>query len=370
VDVLDGALKRVLLVDRGALARRAMWVWRGLGIETVVAFGVADAEVGWVDEADYAVFHGGGVGELAAPDRVVSAAMDAGCDAIDPGPLADDPTLLDLALRSNLAIVGCDPMRAPHYRDPDWVIARAADVGVPAAPIGPWPESASLRRLVDVLILVDRQTGSTVLGALECSVGTGPETPWLMELGEIPGQAGREAMVEASIALVEQVGGPGLIRVRWGRLDETSWALRGVSTWPGPGWPLVTAAHGLDLSWARVAAWRGGSGVEKRLVAKRHAVMARVVAVGTGVLGHLVLPPSGLEEVEVGVTVQSGEAVASIVSSAPSRQAALVRLGRDLDQVQVDGVPTGLDALVRLAGNRDLWDGRMDLQAIAALLGN
>lgn len=364
---MEGALKRVMLMERGALARRSVKVWRDFGSETVLAFGTEDAEAEWVDDADYAVYHGGSVGQ-ADPAKLVSAAMDAGCDALDPGSLADNLDLLDLAFRSNLAVVGCDVHKAAHYRDPDWVLERAGEISVPGAPIGPWPESDTLRRRMDVWVLNDRQKGQIAVGPIETTLGPTPEDPWLLEHGDVPGPAARKAITEASAQLATRVGGAGLLRVRWGHLDETSWALRGFSSALGDGWPLVEAVHGFDAVWARVSCWRGGGGTTAALRHDRHGVCARIVAREAGVVDRLTLPQGGVAEVADGQEVAQGELLARVVVSAPTRQAALVRLGTTLDDVAVEGVACGLPALRDLVGDRDLWEGRLDAQAAAARL--
>lgn len=106
-------LKRVLIANRGEVARKLIRHYRDQGVESVVVFSEPDAEQGYLDDADYAVYlNGSTVAEtyLDAP-KVVAAAMDAGCDAIHPGYcfLAEHLDLYDLAHRSNIAVIGADP---------------------------------------------------------------------------------------------------------------------------------------------------------------------------------------------------------------------------------------------------------------------
>ncbi len=366
---MEGSLKRVLLMERGTLARRSVAVWKQFDVETVLAFGTEDADASWLDEADYAVWHGGAVGQ-AEPARLISAAMDAGCEALDPGTLADDLDLLDLALRANLAVVGCDLHRAAKYRDPNWIVAQAGEAEVPAAPIGPWEESPSLRRRVDVWVIRDRRGGRVALGAVEGTVAPPGQPAWLLELGQVPGAAARETLIDFSLRVAGAVGGPGLLRVRWGYLDETAWALRGLSSAVGPGWPLIDAIHGVDPLYVRVAGWLGGAGMRDTLHTDRHGVLARIVARRAGALESIELPEGALAECEPGDPVSAGQPVAQVVCTAPTRQAALVRLRTDLERVRIQGVDTGLDALLDLLGGRALWDGQLDAQRAAAALAS
>lgn len=364
---MEGSLARVLLVERGALARRTVDVWRGLGIETVLAFGTEDAEADWLDEADYAVWYGDEVGKI-DPARLISAAMDSGCEAIDPGPVSDDIDLLDLALKSNLAVVGCDLHRSARYRDPDWILELATELGVPGAPIGPYPETEGLRRRMDVWILIDRKGGAVALGPVEWTIGPGPEDPWLIEHGQVPSAAAKDTLTDFSLKLAAAAGGPGLLRVQWGWVDGLTWALRGLRTSIGPGWPLMGAVHHVDVVWARIHSWLQGGGNLDSLQTDRHGVLARIVATADGTLESMTLPEGGMVEAEVGAEIRAGELVAQVYTTAPTRHAALVRLGSELEQVQIEGVPTGKDDLREIAADREMWEGRYDAKVAAARL--
>ena len=355
---MEGSLKRVLLVERGTLASRSIEVWRGLGIETVLAFGTEDAECDWLDEADYAVWYGSEVGKI-EPERLISAAMDAGCEGIDPGPLSDDIDLLDLALKSNLAVVGCDLHRSAKYRDAEWVAERASELGVPAAP----SDGVGLRRRMDVWILIDQKGGSVAVGPVEYTVAASADEPWLVEHGQVPAPAARDTLTEFSLKLAQAVGGPGILRVQWGWFDGKTWALTGLRTSVGPGWPLLGAVHHVDAVWARINSWLGGGGNQASLAAERHGVLGNVVATEAGTIESIEVPEGAMSEVEAGDAVTVGQVLAKVYASAPTRQSALVKLGSDLEQVRIEGVANGLETLRGIVGDRDLWEGRLDAQA-------
>ena len=88
-----------------------------------------------------------------------------------------------------------------------------------------------------------------------------------------------------------------------------------------------------------------------------------------GTLGSLVLPEGGISELEEGDPILAGDPLAHVVATAPTRQAALVKLGTALQQVRMEGVATNLDALRSLAGDRELWEGRLDARRAAERLG-
>ena len=80
-------MRRVLVANRGEIARRVFRTCRTLGIETVAVFSDADADLPFVREADFAVRLAGSTpGETyLRGDLIVEAAQTAGADAVHPG---------------------------------------------------------------------------------------------------------------------------------------------------------------------------------------------------------------------------------------------------------------------------------------------
>lgn len=132
------APERVLVAARGGVASRLLQFYRSAGIETVAAFTMAHAEAPWLDEADFDAFVPGEDAEdpLAVPEKVVAAAMDAGCDALHPGvgSLAGSVGLYDVATRANLGVVGAPAEGILDLVDRPRLFARARALGVPVLP--------------------------------------------------------------------------------------------------------------------------------------------------------------------------------------------------------------------------------------------
>ncbi len=114
-------IERVLICARSTLVPRLMAHYAEQGVEAVVGFSEADVDAPWIEEADFAAYLNGRSARESYlhPERVVSAAMDAGCDAIHPGAssLAESVELYHLANNANVAVITADPT----------VVARAAD---------------------------------------------------------------------------------------------------------------------------------------------------------------------------------------------------------------------------------------------------
>ena len=80
-------LARILIATRGEIARRLLAHFSAQGFETVLAFAEPEVDLSYMDDADYTVYLNGKTVEetYANPRRVLSAAIDSGCDVIHPG---------------------------------------------------------------------------------------------------------------------------------------------------------------------------------------------------------------------------------------------------------------------------------------------
>jgi acetyl/propionyl-CoA carboxylase alpha subunit len=66
--------------------------------------------------------------------------------------------------------------------------------------------------------------------------------------------------------------------------------------------------------------------------------------------------------------VVPGDVIGRVVTSGPTRQAALVKLAAGLAKVHVEGVSTGLERLREVSANRHLWEGKLHLDDALRLL--
>ncbi|WP_329083584.1 MULTISPECIES: acetyl/propionyl/methylcrotonyl-CoA carboxylase subunit alpha [unclassified Streptosporangium] len=80
-------IRRLLVANRGEIARRVFRTCRDLGIETVAVFSDADADAPHVAEADHAVRLGGvrPADTYLSVEKIIEAARVAGADAVHPG---------------------------------------------------------------------------------------------------------------------------------------------------------------------------------------------------------------------------------------------------------------------------------------------
>lgn len=133
-------LRRVLVANRGEIARRVQATCRRLGIETVAVHSDVDANAPFVHEADVAVAIGG-----AAPadsylraDAVIEAARRTGADAIHPGYgfLSEDPAFARAVIDAGLVWIGPAPEVMAEMGSKLRARERMAAAGVPVLPGG------------------------------------------------------------------------------------------------------------------------------------------------------------------------------------------------------------------------------------------
>ncbi len=160
--------KNVLIANRGEIALRVIRTCRRLGIATTVVYSEADARSPHVKDADAAVALGGATAaeSYLAQEKVIGAAVRAGCDAVHPGYgfLSENPEFARAVVDAGLVFIG--PPAAAIALMGDKLAAKrlAAQVGVPTVPGHPTslPDAAAAieaARLVGFPVLIKPAAG-------------------------------------------------------------------------------------------------------------------------------------------------------------------------------------------------------------------
>jgi len=131
-------MQRILIANRGEIARRIIRSARALGIETVAVHSEADAGAAHVAEADHAV----GIGPAPAresyllADRLLAAAARTGADAIHPGYgfLSESARFAEAVRGAGLIWIGPEPEVLRDMGDKERARAIAQAAGVPIVP--------------------------------------------------------------------------------------------------------------------------------------------------------------------------------------------------------------------------------------------
>ncbi len=138
-------ISRLLVANRGEIARRIMRTCRRLGIETVAVFSDADAGAEFVRDADYAVALGGNTPaeSYLRIEAVVAALERTGADAVHPGYgfLAENADFARAVAAAGATFVGPDPEAIAAMGSKLEAKRLMSEAGVPLLP------SAELGRL-------------------------------------------------------------------------------------------------------------------------------------------------------------------------------------------------------------------------------
>jgi acetyl-CoA/propionyl-CoA carboxylase biotin carboxyl carrier protein len=133
-----GGVRRVLIANRGEIARRIVRTCRELGLATVAVFSDVDADAPHVREADAAVRLGPAPAteSYLDVDRVVQAALDAGADAVHPGYgfLSEHAGFAEAVRAAGLTFIGPSPETIRLMGDKAAAKRHLTEAGVPVVP--------------------------------------------------------------------------------------------------------------------------------------------------------------------------------------------------------------------------------------------
>ncbi len=131
-------LRKVLVANRGEIARRIISACKELGIQTVAVYSEADEDAPFVSEADFAYPIGGAPASesyLNIP-KILEVAQQAGVDAIHPGYgfLAENPIFAQACQDAGIRFIGPRPEVIRLLGDKGEAKRVAEQVGVPTVP--------------------------------------------------------------------------------------------------------------------------------------------------------------------------------------------------------------------------------------------
>jgi propionyl-CoA carboxylase alpha chain len=131
-------IRRLLVANRGEIARRVLRTAAAMGIETVAVYAPTDADAPFVREADHAVALEGrdAATTYLSVDRLVRAALKSGADAVHPGYgfLSERAAFAEAVLAAGLVWVGPPPAVIDAMGDKLRAKEIVAAAGVPVLP--------------------------------------------------------------------------------------------------------------------------------------------------------------------------------------------------------------------------------------------
>ncbi|MDP9841504.1 acetyl/propionyl/methylcrotonyl-CoA carboxylase subunit alpha [Streptosporangium lutulentum] len=200
---------RLLVANRGEIARRVFRTCRDLGVETVAVFSDADADAPHVAEADHAVRLAGvrPADTYLSIEKIVDAARRTGADAVHPGYgfLSENAAFARAVLDAGLTWIGPPPEAVAAMGSKIEAKALMSGAGVPVLPgftAGPGYSMDDLERDLDVVFT--RMSGSAsgwpVPLLVKASAGGGGRGMRVVRLTDDLPEAVESARREASSA--------------------------------------------------------------------------------------------------------------------------------------------------------------------------
>lgn len=165
-------MRRILVANRGEIARRIIRSARALGLETVAVYSEADAGLAHVAEADHAVC----IGPAAAREsylnkaRILQVAGEMRADALHPGYgfLSESADFADATLGAGLVWIGPDPQTLRDMGDKGQARKIAAQADVPvvpgSAPVTETDDLAAIGQQIGYPLLVKAAAGGGGIG--------------------------------------------------------------------------------------------------------------------------------------------------------------------------------------------------------------
>ena len=394
-------------------------------------FGAQDADAEWVEAADYAVYVPDEHGPWPSVERVVSAGVDSGCDAVHPGwgALCRSAWSAELVVRSGMAWLGPSLPALEAVSDRTAQRAAAVKLEIPMVPGSDpvtealqvhtwmaWAGAPALLKPIDTLGLPGRSLRIDDIEAsaqlIQSVLADGPALLERLVLDareiEIPVLAGVDGRVAAlgdrettvrsghdrllvespvvgltdglratlrqqAIALATRLGWQGLGAVRFLLTsDGRAWFL-GLRPGLTPWHAATEVALGLDLVETELhlasGAHLGWSSDD--LAPIGHAITLRVPVAETAAVDDVVEPADVAVQAAAvpGDVLEAGELCGSVTVRAPTRQAALVRARAVLDRWPVRGVTLDDGPLRSLLDDPGFWQAPVHRERAAQLTG-
>lgn len=200
---------RVLVANRGEIARRVFRTCRALGVETVACYSDADEKALHTLEADQAVFIGASSPSESYLDvrRVVQAAKESGAEAVHPGYgfLSESPSFARAVIAAGMSWIGPHPDTIEEMGDKINARNRVQAAGVPVSPGTSEPISE-----VEIAVEAARDIGYPIMikaaaggGGIGMSIAT--DEPDLRELFETTRTRAERSFGDSAILLEKYV---------------------------------------------------------------------------------------------------------------------------------------------------------------------
>jgi acetyl-CoA carboxylase, biotin carboxylase subunit len=196
-------IEKVLIANRGEIARRIMRTCKRLGISTVAVYSEADADMPFVQEADEAVL----LGPPPIPksylnlDAIFRAVKQTGAQAIHPGYglLSENPALAERCLNEGICFIGPNPRVVEQMGDKIRARQIMQQAGLPVVPgsIQALDDLDSAIRMAEIIgypIMLKASSGGGGIGMQQCFKQSDIEKAFHLAKGRAKAYFGNDEM--------------------------------------------------------------------------------------------------------------------------------------------------------------------------------
>ena len=405
---MSGSIAKLLVANRGEIARRIFRTCRALGIATVAVYTEQERDAPFVHEADEAVR----IESYLRGEETVAAAARAGADAVHPGYgfLSEDAAFARRCVDAGLVWIGPPPSVLELAGSKLRARELARSVGIPILDDSAFPalvkasaggggrgmrlvasagdleaarESAAREaeaafgngelyverfvsgaRHVEVQILGDTRGHVIHLHGRDCTV----QRRWQKVIEEAPFLD--ERVLDAAVHLGRELGYVNAGTVEFLLAPDGEFFFLELNARLQVEHPVTEAVTGLDIVELQLRVAEGAPLDLAVAAPTGHAIEARLYAEGAGVVHRFAIDgvrvDSGIDE-GTRVGTEFDPLLAKLVAHAPTRAAAVRKLLGALRRARVHGVATNRELLLAAVSHPDFVTGQVDTQWLERL---
>ena len=388
-------IKKVLIANRGEIAVRIIRACREMGIETVAVYSEADKEALHTKLADEAICIGPAPSQESylSMDRILSATIISGADAIHPGFgfLSENSKFAELCEQCNITFIGPDSKVIASLGNKQEARNTMVAAGVPVKESQMAFGDGTMYiehfvqhpRHIEFQILADKYGNVIHLGERDCSVQRNHQK--MIEESPSPAldESLRQKMGEAAVRAAKAAHYENAGTIEFLLEKNGNFYFMEMNTRIQVEHPVTEWVTGIDLvkEQIRIASGEALSYTQDEVRLTGHAIECRINAENPekgfrpspGTITDMYLP--GGKGIRIDSAIYSGytippyydSMVAKLIVWAKNRKEAIRKMQSALGEVIIEGIDTNVDYQYEILNHPDYRSGNIDIEFIERL---